>query len=296
MEQQKTVDLHCHSYYSDGTFSPEGLVLLAKAQGLSALALTDHDTTAGIALFHAAGRAHGLETITGVELATCWDKYHKPEIHIVGLGFDETSTPILSLMETLHQSRMDRNEKMVARLTALGLPITSEDLSHNAGGIIITRAHFANVLMKKGYVTTREEAFQKFLSQGQPAFIPREFLSPQTCISAIHQGGGVAILAHPTLYGLAHNQIDALCGDLVALGLDGLECYYSTFTPAQRKSMKKLARYHKLLPGGGSDFHGENKPAIRLGEGRGTLSIPYEAWERLKTRRTLPNISPAPSP
>lgn len=278
------VDLHCHSYFSDGTFSPEGLVLLGLQQGLSALALTDHDTVEGMDLFHAAGCAHGLKTITGVELAAVYDGFQKPEIHIVGLGFDHNSPAMTNLLQSLLHSRTVRNERMVARITDLGFPLTLKDLTENAGGTIITRAHFANVLIQKGYVHTREEVFRRYLSQGQAGFVPREFLTPESCISAIHESGGVAILAHPTLYGLAHNQIDILCQDLATLGLDGLECHYPTYSPAQRKSIGKLAIYNKLLPSGGSDFHGANKPDIHLGVGRGNVSVPYDVWEALAQR------------
>ena len=139
----KTIDLHTHSYCSDGTFSPEGLVILAKKQGLSAIALTDHDTIDGLELFLEAGEKHGMETICGIEFAALYEGFHRPEIHIVGLGFDRHDPMLLEKLEEIRQSRDDRNERMAKQLTAIGLPVSLEEVAQNAGGEIITRAHFA---------------------------------------------------------------------------------------------------------------------------------------------------------
>ena len=233
------IDLHTHSYCSDGTFSPEGIVLLAKKEGLSAVALTDHDTIDGIALFMEAGAKHGVETVPGVEFAALWPKYSRPEIHIVGLGFAPSAPVLQERMEEIRESRSRRNEKMARKLTAAGLPVTLEEVAANAGGEIITRAHFANVLLEKGYIKTRKDA-------------------------------------------LSETQLEELCRELASEGLDGMECMYSTYTPAQTKAMRRLAVRVGLLPSGGSDFHGENKPDIHLGRGLGKLRIPYEYWEAFK--------------
>ena len=254
----KIIDLHTHSYCSDGTFSPEGLVILAKKQGLSAIALTDHDTIDGLELFLEAGEKHGVETICGIEFAALYEGFHRPEIHIVGLGFDRHDPMLLEKLEEIRQSRDDRNERMAKQLTAIGLPVSLEEVAHNAGGEIITRAHFANV--------------------------ERQSLTPKGCIEAIKNAGGAAVLAHPTLYDLDMTQAETLCKELIPFGLDGIECRYSTYTPAQTKAIEKIARTLGLLPSGGSDFHGENKPDIRLGKGMGNLQIPYTYWEDLRTR------------
>lgn len=284
MEKNSFIDLHTHSYCSDGTLSPEGLVLLAKQKGLCAVALTDHDTIEGLAQFLMAGEKHGIETIPGIELAGQCQSFHQPELHIVGLGFNPNAEIWEVQTQIMQQNRHIRNIKMAAQLTAIGLPVTIEDLLQNAGGEIITRAHFANVLLKKGYIRTRDEAFSKYLSQGLPAYVPKILLTPARCIETIHAAGGISILAHPTLYRLAQDQLDYLCEELVSLGLDGIECFYSTYTPSQRKNMMKLAKKHHLYPSGGSDFHGENKPLISLGTGRGNLAIPYSLWENMKQR------------
>lgn len=284
MEKSGIIDLHTHSYCSDGTLSPEGLILLAKKQGLCAVALTDHDTIEGLEQFLMAGKTHGIEAIPGIELAAQWERFHQPELHIVGLGFEPNASIWGEQMKTFVQNRYSRNVKMVEQLTKTGLPITLEEVTENAGGEIVTRAHFANVLLKKGYIRTRDEAFSKYLTQGHPGYVPKILPTPAACIQTIHSAGGISILAHPTLYNLAQDQLDALCEELVPLGLDGIECFYSTFTPSQRKNMMKLAQKHHLYPSGGSDFHGENKPLIQLGKGRGNLAIPYSLWDNMQQR------------
>lgn len=278
------IDLHTHSYCSDGTFSPEGLVILAKKEGLAAIALTDHDTIDGLGLFMEAGLQYGVETIPGVEFAALWPKYNRPEIHILGLGFQPDAPILRERMAEIRQSRERRNEKMAERLASIGLPVTLEEVAANAGGEIITRAHFANVLLEKGAVKTRQEAFARYLSPGLPGYVEREVLTPAQCIHAIKQAGGAAVLAHPTLYGLSELRLEELCRELAAEGLDGMECLYSTYTPAQAKAMGRLCARAGLLPSGGSDFHGDNKPDIRLGRGLGNLKIPYAYWEALGKR------------
>lgn len=284
---EKKVDLHTHSYCSDGTFSPEGLVILAKKQGLSAIALTDHDTTDGLSLFQEAGEKHQIETICGIEFAALWETYHHPEIHIVGLGIAPESPFLADALDHIKKSRIRRNEKMAAQLTAIGYPVSLEEVAENAGGEIITRAHFANVLLKKRLAKDRAEVFSRLISPGCPGYVEREFLTPKFCIETIHAAGGAAVLAHPTLYGLDMPQIALLCQELCQYGLDGIECFYSTYTSHQTKQMLKLAEEFHLLPSGGSDFHGENKPDIHLGTGKGNLSIPYALWQNLKDKTAL---------
>lgn len=278
------IDLHAHSTCSDGTLSPTELIVLAKKKGLSALALTDHDCMDGLAEFMQAGREHGVEPICGIEFGTPWEKYHRPEVHIVGLGFDPADKNLRKRAELLCSSRDVRNERMCEKLTALGLSITVQELQENAGGDVLTRAHFANVLLEKGYIKSREEAFQKYISPGLPGYVEREMVTPEECIRTIKEAGGVAVLAHPTLYNLHTEQLEELCTELIGYGLDGIECYYSTYTSEQRKAMERLAEKMNLLPSGGSDFHGENKPLIRLGRGKGNLEISYKIWEALKQR------------
>lgn len=279
-----TIDLHTHSYFSDGTFSPEGLVLLAKSKGLSAIALTDHDTTDGLSEFLAFGKKYGIETIGGIEFAALWNKCRSPEIHIVGLGIDHTASALIHFIEEIQESRTNRNIRMAEQLTKIGLPVSLEEVTQNAGGKIITRSHFANVLLKKKLVSDRKTAFSHYLSTGCPGYVQRNFPTLKACIETIKKAGGVAVLAHPTLYGLDTEEVSMLCSELIPFGLDGIECYYTSFTPKQTKAMEKIASSYGLLPSGGSDFHGENKPNIQLGIGNGNLSLSYSIWENLKNR------------
>lgn len=284
MQYPPIIDLHTHSTCSDGTYTPTELVELAKKIGLSALALTDHDTIDGLEEFQTAGKACGIETISGIEFAALWERHHRPEIHIVGLGFDPSHPLLGERMKDIRQSRQIRNLKMCEKLSSIGLHITLEEVAANAGGEIITRAHFANVLLQKGYIKKKEDAFSRYISTGLPGYVEREFLSPELCIRTIKEAGGAAILAHPTLYGLEPEQLKELCRELIPYGLDGIECQYSTYSPAETKAITALAEEMGLLPSGGSDFHGKNKPTIHLGSGKGNLAIPYAFWQGLRRR------------
>ena len=284
MQYPPIIDLHAHSTASDGTYSPAEVAELAKKLGLSAIALTDHDTIDGLDEFQKTGNALGIETIPGIEFAALWEKHHRPEIHLVGLGFDPAHPALLSRMQEIRQSRDLRNNKMCEKLSSIGLHITIEEVAANAGGEIITRAHFANVLLQKGYIAKKEDAFSRYISPGLPGYVEREFLTPALCIQTIKEAGGAAILAHPTLYGLGMEQLEELCEELIPYGLDGIECQYSTYSPAETKAITALAEKMDLLPSGGSDFHGKNKPNIHLGSGKSNLAIPYGFWEELKKR------------
>ena len=284
MQYPPIVDLHVHSTASDGTYTPEEVAKLAKTIGLSAIALTDHDTIDGLDTFQKTGNTLGIETITGIEFAALWEKHHRPEIHIVGLGFDPDHPALLERMKDIQNSRDVRNQKMCEKLSSIGLHITLDEVAANAGGEIITRAHFANVLLKKGYIAKKEDAFSRYISTGLPGYVEREFLSPELCIRTIKEAGGAAVLAHPTLYGLNMAQLEELCEELIPYGLDGIECQYSTYSSAETKTITTLAEKMNLLPSGGSDFHGKNKPNIHLGSGKSNLAIPYIFWEELKKR------------
>lgn len=287
MQYPPIVDLHAHSTASDGTYTPAEVAELAQKIGLSAIALTDHDTIDGLSEFQMTGKKLGIETIAGIEFAALWENAHRPEIHIVGLGFDPYHPALQNQMKKIKKSREIRNQKMCEKLSSIGLHITLEEVSANAGGNIITRAHFANVLLQKGYIAKKEDAFTRYISPGLPGYVEREFLTPALCIQTIKEAGGAAILAHPTLYGLSAEQIETLCTELISYGLDGIECRYSTYSPAETKMITEIAEKLRLLPSGGSDFHGKNKPNIHLGSGKSNLAIPYEFWKELKKRTQI---------
>ena len=284
MQYPPIIDLHTHSTASDGTYTPAEVAKLASTIGLSAIALTDHDTIDGLQEFQETGRKVGLETIPGIEFAALWPKHHRPEIHIVGLGFDPSHPLLLERMKDIKESRDIRNQKMCEKLSSIGLHITIDEVNANAGGDIITRAHFANVLLQKGYIRKKEDAFSRYISPGLPGYAEREFLTPELCIRTIKEAGGAAVLAHPTLYNLSAEQIEELCAELKDYGLDGIECQYSTYSPQETRMITAIAEKYGLLPSGGSDFHGKNKPNIHLGSGKSNLAIPYSFWEELKKR------------
>lgn len=272
-------DLHTHSIASDGTISPSEIISIAKNTGLTSIALTDHDTTDGLAEFKESGYKYGIEAIAGVELAAA---YKNTELHIVGLFIDYKNKELASDMEYIVNERIERNERMINALNNIGIKISIEELEENAGGKIITRAHYANVMTEKGYVRNNAEAFGNYIGSGKPGYVKRKTLTPERCIKTILNAGGVPILAHATLYGFNYLDIYTTVGKLKGYGLMGMETIYSTYTKKQSREMKKICKHYKLLQSGGSDFHGANKPDISIGKGRGNLGIPQEFAEKMK--------------
>lgn len=295
---QSTIDLHCHSTASDGRLTPAQLVERAKSRNLTALALTDHDTVAGLGMFHEAGKKHGVETISGVEVSA---EFARGTMHIVGLFVDPKHQAFRAFLKKLADGRKVRNPQIVAKLNELGMAITMDEVETEAGvkdngpggGAIdksIGRPHIAAVLIKKGYVRTKQEAFDKYLAKGASAYFPRFVASPQDSIEQIRSAGGLAVLAHPPYLKAENDEdLDRIIKDLKDKGLDGIEVWYGTHTPQQTAQCLALAQKYDLIASGGSDFHGE--PArgcgtVDLGLGiNGPLSIPYAVVEKMKERR-----------
>lgn len=276
---EKLTDLHTHSTASDGTFSPSDVAALAKDAGLASVALTDHDTTDGLDEFMEAGRSLGIETIPGIELAA---GYKNTELHIVGLFIDYKGSALKESMEFIVNERNERNKKMIKALSRIGMEISLQELEENAGGNIITRAHYANVMVNRGYVKNKEEAFDRYISSGRPGYVKRETLTPKSCIEVIRKSGGIPVLAHATLYGYGYLEIHNLVGELKEYGLGAMETLYSTYTFRQSEELRKICEYYKLEKSGGSDFHGLNKPDIKIGTGRGELRIPQSFADEMK--------------
>lgn len=277
----KTVDLHVHSTYSDGTFSPDELIQTALSQNLSAMALTDHDTVAGIDAAQSAAAPYKdrFRLIPGTELSVA---YQDRDIHIIGLfidpmheGFHKESAAILA-------RRTDRNNEMLERFHAHGIPITMEALTAKNPDTVVTRAHFAKVLIESGYAKNSMEAFRKYLDPDTPYYVPRKYISQEDAIALIRNSGGVAILAHPLQYKITENKLETLLSHLKEYGLQGIEVKYSTHSRQDEIYADHLAKKFDLLPSGGSDFHGSNKPHIQLGRGMGNLAIPYQYLEQLE--------------
>ena len=275
----RSVDLHVHSNKSDGTLSPTELVRLAAKINLSAFALTDHDTTAGIKEAVDAGKEYGVEVIPGIEISTF---YKDKEIHIVGLCLDYTNRNFLKAIGDEKERRDERNLLMAEKFCENGFPVTMDEMYEMFPDSIITRAHFASFLTKKGYVKDNNEAFDKYLGDGKPLYVPKDKKSPSEAIEIIKSAGGASILAHPLLYHLTGGELNNLCKELAQAGLTGIESMYSTYKGFDELTVRKLAREYGLLESGGSDFHGAQKPHIRLGDGMGNLMISYDYLRQIK--------------
>ena len=276
------IDLHVHSIRSDGTMTPKELVDYAVSKGLKAMALTDHDTVDGIDEIMEYAKDKPVEIIPGIEYST---QYNERDVHIVGLFIDHKAPVFLAYLARLRQSRIDRNHKLCANLRSAGIDITYEALLAAFPDAVITRAHYAKFLLDKGYVKSRDEAFERYLGDHTPYFVHREKVTPEEVIDVTRRAGGIPVLAHPTLYGLGSEQLDLLIRRLKAAGLMGIETYYSTYSPSEEKKIKALADKYGLLPSGGSDFHGENKPGLDLATGYGRLYIHEEVLAQMRRAR-----------
>lgn len=258
----QTADLHTHTTASDGQYTPAELVRLAKARGISILAVTDHDTIAGADEAIAAGEDCGLRVIRGVELSA--KKYRN--FHILGYGFRDGDTELVRLCEKLRASRGERKYKIADFLREKGIEIDLSEVDELAGGEVIARPHFAQVLVRHGYVSTNREAFDRYLDTEEfRQKVTRFKVDARTCVEAIKAAGGKASLAHPYQMGLSDDKLDALVGQLKGWGLDAIECYYPKYTPEQQTFYLHLAEKYQLHRTGGSDFHGERvKPDVEL--------------------------------
>lgn len=278
------IDLHVHSTCSDGTLSPTELVDYAIQKGLSAFALTDHDCVEGLdtILSYAKSLPNAPEIIPGIELST---DENGQEVHMVGLFIDHHNPEFNQYLQEFITSRTTRNKKMCHLLQEHGMNITYEELEAEFPGAVLTRAHYAKLLLKHGYVKSIKEAFERFLGDHCPCYVSREKITPVMAIDLIKKAGGLAILAHPILYHMSDARLDTLVQKLKEAGLTGIEAIYSTYSPAEERQIRKLAAKYDLLLSGGSDFHGENKPGLDLGTGYGKLYVPEEVLLALKKAR-----------
>lgn len=278
----RIIDLHVHSNASDGTLTPTRLVAEAKKAGLSAFALTDHDTTDGVAEAKAAAEAVGIELVPGVELST---EYEGKEIHVLGLYINVANEALQKHMADFRDSRDNRNVYMLEKLRAEGFDITMEALETMFPDAVITRAHVARYLLDKGYIPDIKTAFSEYIGEGCRCYVGRPKVTPMDAVDYILEAGGTPVLAHPVVYHMDRPQLKKMIAEMKAHGLVGMEAVYSENTPADEQDYKALAREEGLLITGGSDFHGENKPDIRLGRGRGKLYVPYSFLEAVKLAR-----------
>lgn len=269
----RIADLHIHTYYSDGTMSPEEVVAAASEVGLSAIGIADHDTVDGFAPAKAAADRVGLEVIPGVELSS---EYHGKDIHILGYFFDLHDSPLVRLLGDIQQGRMERMRKMIAKLNQMGvIGISFEEVCGQLKSDAVGRLHLAKLLVTRGHVRSLDEAFEKYLGEGAPAYFPKFKQTPIEAIKLIKDSGGLSVLAHPML-----TQKDELIPQFVRAGLDGIEAYYPNCSMEVANFYVGIAEKHGILVSGGSDAHGKGKTSTWIGK----AYLPYEHVEKMKER------------
>ena len=274
----REIDLHIHTTASDGTCPPAEAVRLAKAAGLRALAVTDHDTVEAHAEARREAERVGIEFVPGIEIST---KYGVA-VHILGYYIDAERPGMRSLLDWIVEDRDRRNEKMCARMAADGLPVSYAAMKERFGEVI-GRPNFGQVLVELGLARDVNDAFARYVEKGQRYYIARTILPIERAVESIVEAGGVAVLAHPFQYKKDDEELRKLIEHCMDHGLRGMECRYSGYGPDRVAHLEALAGEYGLLKTGGSDFHGQNKPRIRLGSGvDGELAVPYEWLERLR--------------
>lgn len=271
------VDLHLHTTYSDGSYTPQELVKKAKKLGYTAIAVTDHDTIAGIEKSLDIGHKHDLEIIPGVEFNTLLTE---TEVHILGYFIDYQNKELKNLLEKIKRERRERIKKMIDLLKELyNFNITLDEIKEISADNILGRGHIARLLTKKGYVKNWEEVFDKYIGKGQPAYVKRKKITPFKAIDVIKKANGIPVIAHP---GLIND--DNIVQQIINYGIAGLEVYYLEHTKEQIEYYHKLAKENSLLITGGSDCHGpKNKDGLRLGK----IRLDYSHLEELKNYKTL---------
>ncbi len=259
--------------------SPSELVLHAAEKGLAAIALTDHDTVDGIKEAVAQGEKCGIEVVPAIEFSA----RSKTLTHILGYYIDDNNTQLNSVLTEIVDLRRERNVMTAKLLQGLGFDVTPEEAAAIAPGGIIGRAHYAKLLMDKGYTSSVKESFDKYLAAGKPAYFTNQKLEAKRIIETIHAAGGVAFLAHPHQMKLG-DRLEDYVKELVSYGLDGMEGYYSEYDENMQAEYQSMAARYGLVLSGGTDFHGEMKPHISIGKGLGNMAVPYSVLENIKLK------------
>jgi predicted metal-dependent phosphoesterase TrpH len=274
------IDLHTHSTVSDGSDTPEEVVALAANAGVSALALTDHDRQDGIAAARKKASEVGIELIAGTEISC----NHSGTMHMLVYFLEPGDGPLQDELLRLQVARDNRNDELIARLADLGLPVTMEELEAEAGGSGAGRPHVAAILVRKGVASSVQDAFDRWLAKGRPAYVEKERLDPLPAIALALQSGALPVLAHPLSLGLSPDELERTIGELADAGLVGLESIYGRYSREERASLAVMAAQAGLAITGGSDHHGTYKPDLSVGTGRGDLHVPDGALEALRNR------------
>jgi predicted metal-dependent phosphoesterase TrpH len=277
------VDLHLHTTASDGVMTPSEVVRYAKAKGLQAIAITDHDTIEGLEEGLSEGRKIGFEVIPGIEISA---EHSSGSMHLLGFFIDIHHALLNERLGYLQKARAERNPKIVENLNRLGIEMTYEEVLKASGGGQVGRPHIAQVLFEKGYVRSFQEAFDRFLRKGAQAYVEKFRFSPKESIHFIKEAKGIAVLAHPnTLNMNGYSELENLVLQLVKEGLKGIEVYYPEHNVLDVAKYKTLAERHGLLITGGTDYHGIEKNGLDIGTGRGEMKLPYSIVEELKAAR-----------
>jgi len=253
------LDLHSHTTYSDGTYTPHELIAHAVEKGCEYFSITDHDNFEHIS--HLGDIPKNIHYIPGVEISAEFPK----TLHILGYGFDPEHAELKNTLNALQEARRKRNEAMLVKMAKEGFHISMEELHEESRGGIVGRPHFANLMLAKGYVKSYQEAFDKYLAKGQPLYMDKQRLEPKEAIRLILTAGGIPVMAHPYQTDLSSSELENLIIELKSYGLQGIEAYYSQHSKEQVKEYLEVAKKYDLLVTAGSDFHGGNKPDIDLG-------------------------------
>ncbi len=278
------IDLHVHTTASDGTFTPREVVRLAARKAIKALAITDHDSVAGVQEAREEGASLGVEIIPGVELSVEWPH---GILHVLGYFLNTDHPDLLRVLGDLKRIREERTPRILSRLEELQIHVALEEVESEAGGGVPGRLHLARILVRKGYVSNIQEAFDRYLRNGAAAYVRKPKILPSDAFRLIVESGGLPVLAHP--YSLLDRQdvrLEGILEQLKALGLAGMEVYCPKHTADQTIHFLALARAYGLAVTGGTDFHGANKPGIELGVIEGMDALPYSMLEELKALRS----------
>ena len=283
----KFIDLHTHSSASDGTDSPAQLVTKAHEAGLAAVAITDHDTLSGLDEGQQAGRELGIEVVRGCEISTGTEL---GELHILGLWLPQNPQRLLERLRWLRERRAERNVGIVKKLQNLGYDICMEEVLAAAKGESVGRPHIAEVLLRKGFAKDVRQVFKEFLGSRGKAYLPKTVLDPEESVSLLASSGATVSLAHPLLWKAPAGWLDTIVARLKDYGLGAIEAYHSEHSEADIRTCLALAKRFDLGVSGGSDYHGSNKPTIRLGQGYGGLRVSLSVLEDLKQRRLAADL------
>lgn len=267
------IDLHVHTSASDGTLSGKELVHHALEKGLYAIAITDHETVDAVEEAKKEALGTDLIVIPGIELSA---DYLGNEIHILGYNMDYQKEDFLKELNILKNARALRNEQMLQKLNEKGIEISSRNIYERFQNASITRAHIAQYLIEHGYVKEKKEAFDKYIGKGRPCYVERARPDARVVLGLIQSADGIPVLAHPLQYQLTGEELAAMVQFLKSYGLKGIEAIYSSYSIKEESDLRRLARLSGLFITGGSDFHGDIKPDIKLGTGKGNLKIPKE--------------------